>query len=84
MLNRRSNITIKDQRGKTTQIPTKTGFQTITSKNLMYKLSIHLEGASTVQRQHHTSETYQGNVYKPKTKDGLIYLRRDGMAFWSG
>ena len=50
----------------------------------MYKLSIHLEGARTVQRQHHISETYDDYVYKPNIKDGLIYLRRDGMAFWSG
>ena len=84
MLKRRTNITIKAQRGKETQIPTKTGFQTIISKNLMYKLSIHLEGASTVQRKHHISEEYNGNVFKPITNDGLLYLRRNGMAFWSG
>ena len=83
-LSRRTNLIIKDQRGKTTTIQTKKGVQTITSKNIMYKLSIHGEGASTAQRKHHIKEEYKGNVYSPVTKEGLVFVRRRGMAFWSG
>ncbi len=84
LLSRRSNLIIKDQRGKVTEIQTKKGTQTITSKNIMYKLSIHGEGASTAQRRHHLKEEYNGVVFSPVTKEGLIFVRRKGMAFWSG
>ena len=49
----------------------------------MHKLSIHGEGASTARREQHISETYNDGVYSPITRSGLIFIRRQGMAFWS-
>ena len=83
ILGRRSNLTIKDQRGQISQIQSKKGIIEIISRNLMHRLSIHSEGASTARRNQHLSENYNDTVYSPITKSGLIFIRRKGMAFWS-
>lgn len=52
--------------------------------NPEYVLSIHNKGASLVRKSHQKSKEYSGYVYCPQTKNGLVYVRNSGMAFWSG
>ena len=47
-------------------------------------VSIHKKGVSLVHLNHWTKSHYSGFVYCPRTDDGLVYARSDGMAAWYG
>ncbi len=57
---------------------------TITSKSDVAMLSVHRKGASVIRKSLHRTGAYLGPVYCPETEDGLVYVRRHGMAFWCG
>ena len=57
---------------------------TITNILPAYVLSVHNKKCNLVAKRHHRHEHFAGKVYCPQTSNGLIYVRKDGMAFWSG
>ena len=77
---RRSNVISKDERGKRTQILSSGNY--IETKNILWRISIHRESASSVKRHHHKEEDYKGRVFCPDTINELFYVRREGMSLW--
>ena len=54
----------------------------IETKNILWRISIHRESASTVKRHHHQKKEFKGKVYCPDTINELFYVRREGMSLW--
>ena len=79
----RSNVIIKDVIGKEYEFGDKIKHK-IVSKNIQYKLSIHQEGSSCVKRDHHRKIEFNGELHYPIIGNNLIFIRRNGMAFWCG
>ena len=77
---RRSNVLSKDERGKKTLLLSSGNY--IETKNILWRISIHRESASSVKRHHHKKEEYKGKVYCPDTVNELFYIRREGMSLW--
>ena len=77
---RRSNVLSKDERGKKTLLLSSGNY--IETKNILWRISIHRESASSVKRHHHKKEEYKGKVYCPDTINELFYIRREGMSLW--
>lgn len=47
-------------------------------------ISIHNKSASLIKKCHQYKEEFDGIVYCPQTRNGIIFVRNQGMAFWSG
>ena len=77
---RRSNVISKDERGKKTLLLSSGNY--IETKNILWRISIHRESASSVKRHHHKEEEYGGMIYCPDTINELFYVRREGMSLW--
>ena len=77
---RRSNVISKDERGKKTKLLSSGNY--IETKNILWRISIHRESASSVKRHHHKEEDYEGEIYCPDTINELFYVRREGMSLW--
>ena len=77
---RRSNVISKDERGKRTKLLNSGNY--IETKNILWRISIHRESASSVKRHHHKEEDYNGMIYCPDTVNELFYIRRQGMSLW--
>jgi thymidylate synthase ThyX len=75
-----SNVREDDRRGDSHEI---NGVACV-SKLIGYILSVSRKSASLVKQEHQSQVPYSGKVYCPKTKHGLIYVRRQGLAFWCG
>ena len=75
-----SNIRIDDRRGQERLVKG----SLIKNKRISYVVSIHKKGESLVRKNHQKSAPYSGKVFCPETDDGLVFVRRDGMAFWAG
>lgn len=41
-------------------------------------------GGTLVKQEYQFRQQYSGNVYCPKTAEGIIYVRKTGHAFWAG
>ena len=77
---RRSNVLSKDERGKKSLVLSSGNY--IETKNILWRISIHRESASSVKRHHHQKEEFKGKVYCPDTINELFYVRREGMSLW--
>ena len=77
---RRSNVLSKDERGKKSLLLSSGNY--IETKNILWRISIHRESASSVKRHHHQKEEFKGKVYCPDTINELFYVRREGMSLW--
>ena len=77
---RRSNVLSKDERGKKSLLLSSGNY--IETKNILWRISIHRESASSVKRHHHKKENYKGKIYCPDTINELFYVRREGMSLW--
>ena len=77
---RRSNVLSKDERGKKSLLLSSGNY--IETKNILWRISIHRESASSVKRHHHQKENYKGKIYCPDTINELFYVRREGMSLW--
>ena len=77
---RRSNVLSKDERGKKSLLLSSGNY--IETKNILWRISIHRESASSVKRHHHKKEEYKGKIYCPDTINELFYDRREGMSLW--
>lgn len=47
-------------------------------------VSLHSRDKFLFKKEHLKEYHYTGKVYCPKTDDGIIYVRREGRAFWCG
>lgn len=47
-------------------------------------VSIHKKSELVITKTQQRKEYYKGEVYCPQTEDGIIYVRRNGIAFWCG
>lgn len=77
---RRSNVLSKDERGKKTLLMSSGNY--IETKNILWRISIHRESASSVKRHHHQKTDFKGIMYCPDTINELFYVRREGMSLW--
>ena len=69
---RRSNVLFKDERGKKTLLMSSGKY--IETKNILWRISIHRESASSVKRHHHQKKDFKGKVYCPDTVLSLIHI----------
>jgi thymidylate synthase ThyX len=79
LVGRSCNVRVDDRVGVERVL--KTG-QVWTNQNVGHVVSTHLKGVSLVKKEHHRCKYYAGKVYCPQTEDGIVYVRREGMAFW--
>lgn len=56
----------------------------VRNTRVTYVVSVSRKSASLVQHEHKQETHYKGKVYCPKTHDGLIYVRYQGLPFWCG
>lgn len=80
-INKSSNIRIDDRRGDERKI---SSGNLLKNNNINYIISIHNKSESLIKKEHHKHSSYKGKVYCPETNNGLVYVRNEGMSFWSG
>lgn len=81
MLGMSSNVRHVDRRGATNR---ELGGVAIVNRVVEFVVSLHSKGQTLVRPKHQQTIWYAGTVYCPHTDDGLVFVRRNGAAFWSG
>lgn len=75
-----SNVRVVSRIGQTHQL----GDQKLSWGRDEYVVSFHKKAESLVRVDHWMSFSYEGFVYCPRTVDGLVFVRNQGMAAWFG